>query len=260
MIKHWIFTGDTHGQVAKRLKYIKNKYPNFLPEETAVIILGDVGLNYYLNKKDEYEKERVDKTGYTLYCLRGNHEERPSLLNYPIVYDADVCGDVYVQPEHPNIKYLLDGGGVYYIGGFNCLTVPSAYSVDKFYRLQNDWKWFPFEQLCETEQTSLEAAVSGWHFDFVLSHTCPIDWEPNDLFLNIIDQSTVDKSMEIWLSELKKKITWTYWLFGHYHADRFERPNVLQMFEEAYELSEMLNIMDKPYYIDKAPGYYMGLV
>ena len=259
MIKHWIFTGDTHGQVAKRLKYIKNKYPNFIPEETAVIILGDVGLNYYLNKKDEYEKERVDKTGYTLYCLRGNHEERPSLLNYPIVYDADVCGDVYVQPEHPNIKYLLDGGGVYNFGGFNCLTVPSAYSVDKFYRLQNDWKWFPFEQLCETEQTSLEAAVSGRHFDFVLSHTCPIDWEPNDLFLGIIDQSTVDKSMEIWLSELKKKITWTYWLFGHYHADRLERKNVLQMFEEAYELSEMLDMMEDPIYFTKSPGYYMGV-
>ena len=221
--------------------------------------MGDVGLNYYLNKKDEYEKNRVDKTGYILYCLRGNHEERPSLLNYPVVYDEDVCGDVYVQPEHPNIKYLLDGGGVYNFGGFSCLTVPSAYSVDKFYRLQNDWKWFPFEQLCKTEQTSLEATASGRHYDFVLSHTCPIDWEPNDLFLGVIDQSTVDKSMEIWLNELKKKITWTYWLFGHYHADRLERKNVLQMFEEAYSLSEMLDMMEDPIYFTKAPGYYMGV-
>lgn len=249
-----------HGNVAYRLNYIKNKYPNFLPEETAVVALGDVGLNYYLNKKDKYEKNQVAERGYTLYCLRGNHEERPSLIGFPQMYDADVMGEVYYEEEYPSIRYFSDCGGVYYIGGFDCLIVPGAYSVDKFYRLQNDWKWFPFEQLSETEQTSLEAIASSRHFDFVLSHTCPIDWEPNDLFLNIIDQSAVDKSMEIWLSELRKKITWTYWLFGHYHADRLERPNVLQMFEEAYELSEMLDIMDKPYYIDKAPGYYMGLV
>lgn len=259
MIKHWIFTGDMHGNVAHRLDYIKNKYPDFLPEETAVVALGDVGLNYYLNKKDKYEKDRVAKRGYTLYCVRGNHEERPSLIGFPQMYDADVMGEVYYEEEYPSIRYFSDCGGVYYIGGFNCLIVPGAYSVDKFYRLQNDWKWFPFEQLCETEQTSLEATVSGWHFDFVLSHTCPIDWEPNDLFLGVIDQSTVDKSMEIWLSELKKKITWTYWLFGHYHADRLERKNVLQMFEEAYSLSEMLDMMEDPIYFTKSPGYYMGV-
>ena len=180
-------------------------------------------------------------------------------MNCPIIYDEDVCGDVYVQPEHPNIKYLLDGGGVYNFGGFNCLTVPSAYSVDKFYRLQNDWKWFPFEQLCESEQKDLETIAFDRHFDFVLSHTCPLDWEPNDLFLGMIDQSTVDKSMEIWLNKFKDMFTWDAWCFGHYHADRIERPNVLQVFEKFYNLNDIKNMLINPVYETKAPGYYMGV-
>ena len=51
MIKNWLITGDTHGKTAQRLAYIKETMPEYKPEETAVIILGDVGFNYYKNKK-----------------------------------------------------------------------------------------------------------------------------------------------------------------------------------------------------------------
>ena len=33
-------------------------------------------------------------------------------------------------------------------------------------------------------------------YDLVLSHTCPIIYEPTDLFLFVVDQSTVDKTTE----------------------------------------------------------------
>ena len=39
MIKNWLVTGDTHGRVMERLFHIENCY---VPEETAIIILGDV--------------------------------------------------------------------------------------------------------------------------------------------------------------------------------------------------------------------------
>lgn len=258
LIKNWLITGDTHGRVADRLKQAFNTYP-YPPEETAVIILGDAGLNYYLGKRDTYEKQRVAKTGYTIYCLRGNHEERPSLLGFPQMYDENVKGEVYYEEEFPTIRYFSDCGGEYNIGGFDCLTVPGAYSVDKFYRLQNNWKWFPFEQLSEVERKSLEGTTFGRHYDIVMSHTCPISWEPTDLFLSVIDQSTVDKSMEIWLDYLKDNITWSHWCFGHYHADRLERPMVLQMFEEIYTLDDMISMMYNSKYNPKSPGYFMGV-
>ena len=52
MIKNWLITGDTHGRVESRLASIKENMPEYNPEETAVIILGDVGFQYYKNKKD----------------------------------------------------------------------------------------------------------------------------------------------------------------------------------------------------------------
>ena len=263
MIKNWFITGDTHGKacIKARLNYLKEHCPDCDPYETALIILGDVGFNYYKNKTDWKTKHMAEEFGYTIYCLRGNHEERPSIMNYPLKWDADVLGEVYVEEEFPNIRYFKDEGEVYLIAGFLCLTVPGAYSVDKFYRLQNDWEWFPHEQLCESERQALQDKVCNRHFDIVLSHTCPFDWMPTDLFLSVIDQSTVDNSMEKWLMNLRDKITWGYWFFGHYHADRIERPRVLQMSKAVYPLNgETLDMIEMPeYWVNKSPNFYMGV-
>ena len=71
MIKHFLITGDCHGQVEDRLDYIKEVMPEYEPTETAVIILGDVGFQYYKNKKDWKLKHHAAQFGYTIYCLRG---------------------------------------------------------------------------------------------------------------------------------------------------------------------------------------------
>lgn len=34
-----------------------------------------------------------------------------------------------------------------------------------------------------------------WKIDVVLSHTCPLRYEPTEVFLSMIDQSSVDKSI-----------------------------------------------------------------
>ena len=60
-IKKWILTGDTHGDVATRLGNIKRNIDCGLEKETAIIILGDAGLNFYLNKTDIKKKKQIDK-------------------------------------------------------------------------------------------------------------------------------------------------------------------------------------------------------
>ena len=52
MIKHVLVTGDMHSRVKERLQYIKDMMPEYLPEETAVIVLGDFGANFFLSKHD----------------------------------------------------------------------------------------------------------------------------------------------------------------------------------------------------------------
>lgn len=240
MIKHWYFTGDIHADL-NRFYSIENslKRKGFDTNECGVIVLGDVGLNYFLDHRDRNLKKKFMKNcGYTIYCLKGNHEARPRQIEgMKKKYDTEVCGYVYYEEEYPNIKYFLDmTGSTYTINGYKFLTIGGAYSVDKFYRLQQGWNWFADEQLSKGEMSYIENKTVGNIFDFVLTHTCPLSWQPTDLFLNAVNQDLVDNSMEKWLEEIKDKISWKVWLFGHYHDDRLVRPGVEMLYNDLVEM------------------------
>ena len=240
--------------------------PEYKPEETAVIILGDVGLNYHKTKHDWKNKHKAASYGYTLYCLRGNHEDRASNMKMFIeTYDEFVNGYVIYEKEFPLIKYFSDEVAEYKIMDKSILCIPGAYSVDKWYRLQNDWMWFPDEQLTAEEMADAEEEFKYGEFDLVLSHTCPYDWMPTDLFLNCVDQSTVDKSMELWLNKFRHMFSWDVWCFGHYHADRIERPGVEMFYIEVENLETVIQRWDDYYdgkeldqWLPKSPNYWMG--
>jgi 3-oxoacid CoA-transferase subunit A len=228
MIKNWLITGDTHGYPSSRLKFIFGS-TELSPQNTAIIILGDSGFNYYESIEDSIEKERASAFGCRIYCVRGNHEKRPDDAGAKLVWDDDVDGAVFMEEDFPQIRYFLDGG-TYNINGYDTLVVGGAYSIDKDFRLQAGLKWFENEQLSMAERTMILQTVKNSHFNFVLTHTAPLSVEPSDLFINGIDQNKVDKTMENWLEELKNIITFDVWCFGHYHADRIEAPKFEQFF------------------------------
>ena len=276
MIKNWFVTGDTHGQILPRLSHINaDKYT---ASQTALIILGDAGINFYLNKTDMNLKRNIQNTGFTVYCVRGNHEERPENLGYiEHWYDKNVKGYVMYEPDYPNIKYFEDGNA-YEICGKSVLVIGGAYSVDKWYRLNragvtsklnkdylNPRKtgWFPDEQLLNWEMTTIEKEHFGKHYDVVLTHTCPISWEPTDLFLPGLDQSSVDKTMELWLDEVKQKVDWNIWLFGHYHGDQLVRPGVEMYYKDIENWETIIKRWESPdqleWWLVKSPNYYMEI-
>ena len=273
-IKKYFLTGDTHSKVAERLAHIPDD-PTTPPEEIAIIILGDAGFNFWLNTTDIKAKREANKYGYKIYCVRGNHEERPENIDsMETVFDENVCGPVFMENEFPNIRYFKDGG-IYDINGHKTLVIGGAYSVDKWYRLaraglleseNNPAKsgWFSDEMLTPSEMDAIGAVAAGQRFDLILSHTCPILWEPTDLFLDFIDQSTVDKTMEIWMDELRHKMAdWGVWCFGHFHADRIEAPRVQQFYYNIEDLETVWNrwfneaTIDQEYWLEKSPNYYM---
>jgi 3-oxoacid CoA-transferase subunit A len=270
-MKNWILTGDTHGRVTARLDNIRRNMSDYKPEETAVIILGDAGINYYLNKSDKKNKHQICDRGYTVYCVRGNHEERPeNVEGMKLVYDEDVHGWVYQEAAFPLIKYFVDGGE-YNINGHSCLVIGGAYSVDKYWRLasaQGSFSgWFEDEQLTDEEKESIARKVAGKDYDFVFTHTCPYSWEPTDLFIGCVDQTTVDQSTEIWLEEISRSIKWRTWCFGHFHDDRIERPCVEQFY---YQYVDMETIWNRWYgectfqlekdMLNKSPSMYYFMV
>ena len=263
--------GDLHGNQ----NAVRNFYRNYIQntpkeqEENWMICLGDFGANYYGDYRDRNFKRDICHYPFKYFVIRGNHEERASLCAVKQdgwITDTMFDGKVMYEAKFPNIIYAADEGGIYNIFGRKVLVIPGAYSVDKHYRLMMGWSWFPEEQLAPHEMLNLELEAEGQYFDFVFSHTCPISWEPTDLFLNSIDQSKVDKTMELWMEKLKGKIDFGVWCFAHYHADRLERPCVEMFYEEVENLEDvearwnryiLTNELD--WWLPKAANFYMGV-
>lgn len=72
-------TGDTHRDF-KRIVLFCYKYNT--NKNDILIILGDAGINYY-GKLDNELKEQLNSLPITLFCIHGNHENRPeNILTY----------------------------------------------------------------------------------------------------------------------------------------------------------------------------------
>lgn len=220
-------TGDTHREFS-RLNYIKN-----IKENDMLIVLGDTGINYCLDNEDISYKEYLKKFKIKIFCVRGNHEERPENIDsYKEVNMFD--GKVYIEKNYPNLIFAKDGE-IYNIDGKSFLVIGGAYSIDKNYRLLYGYKWFKDEQLTEIEMKNILEKIKGKHFDIVLTHTCPYKYEPTETFLNDIDQTKVDKTMEYFLDKVEESISYNKWYCGHYHIEK--KIDKLQfMFGKIYEI------------------------
>jgi len=204
-------TGDTHRDFSRF-------YGKKFKKDDMVIILGDAGINYYLNEEDKKLKNTLSELGIKFFCVQGNHEERPE--NIDTYKEIDMFeGKVFIESEYPNIIFAKNGE-IYNLDGKSILVVGGAYSVDKDYRLMYGYHWFKDEQLSEKEKNDILKKYSGKNIDIVLSHTCPLKYEPREVFISGINQSKVDKSMEEFLDKLEESITYKKWYCGHYHTEK----------------------------------------
>ena len=209
-------TGDIHGEV-KRIKAFSEYYE--LNEDDIVIILGDVGVNYYLDSRDRKNKKILSQLKPTIFCIHGNHEQRPYLIEGYLKKDWN-GGEVWYQEEYQNLLFAEDGC-VFELGGHKALVIGGAYSVDKYYRLERGYGWWDSEQPNDEIKKKVEDAIrDNPDIDIVLSHTCPFKYEPREMFLSMIDQSTVDSSTEEWLDKIEETLGYKRWYCGHWHTDK----------------------------------------
>ncbi len=227
----FFLTGDTHG-VFNRIEVFCRE--NNTTKDDILCILGDAGINYYLNKRDYMLKQILQNLPITLFCIHGNHEERP--FNIPTYKEKEWNnGMVYYEEEFPNLLFAKDGE-IYTINGKKCLVIGGAYSVDKGYRLLKGWSWFKDEQPSKEIVKYVEEQIAKQkEFDIVLSHTCPIDTEPKHMFLPFIDQSKVDKTTELILQRVADLITFDAWYFGHFHG-HWDNGKYHMLFEDYVEV------------------------
>lgn len=210
-------TGDTHRDFSHIKRFCKERGTN--KHDDVMIVLGDACINYFGDHRDDEFKQSLGKIPVTFFCVHGNHEMRP----WHIEDMVQTCwhGDMaYYQPKYPNIIYAKDAS-VYTYSGHRCLVIGGAYSVDKYFRLKNGYRWFSDEQPTdEIKQQVYESVAKHPDIDIVLTHTCPYKYIPREMFLSGIDQSTVDDSTEHFLDTVEDKVNYQKWYCGHWHTEK----------------------------------------
>lgn len=231
-------TGDCHGNFYDIKMFCKKHKTK---RSDIIIILGDAGINYYGDERDVRLKKMLKDTTITFFCIHGNHEIRPQNIPTYITKQWHE-GTVFFEEKYPNILFAKDGE-IFDFGGQKCIVIGGAYSVDKYYRLEHGYGWWPDEQPSEQIKHDFcnNLINAGNKVDVVLSHTCPLRYEPVESFLPFVDQSAVDKSTEKWLDSLIGRFSFKRWYCGHYHTNKivdkmvFIYKNVKEFKEQQYE-------------------------
>ncbi len=229
-----VLTGDTHGDFERIFEFCEEyeTTTNYI-----MIILGDAGINYHLDDRDVQLKDELAQLPMTLFCIHGNHEERPFMIS---TYEEEEWhgGIVYVESEFLNIIFAKDGE-IYDLDGKRAIVIGGAYSIDKYSRISNNSPWFETEQPDEEiiKYVEQQLARCRWEVDYVFTHTAPLKYEPTDLFLDNIDKRLIDKTTEKWLDSIEYRLSYLRWYCGHYHIDR-DMGKIMLLFQEIVDLDD----------------------
>lgn len=192
-------------------------------------MLGDAGLNYYLDERDMKQKERLqrkinelkeEKIFVQILFVRGNHEARPSKLDTykeKLFYDGSAC----VEEKYPDLIFLKDGER-YTIEGKRFLVIGGGYSKDFFERVLRGYGYWYDEELSDGEfQEIADTIAEKQEKLYILSHMLPIKWSPDGAKGEDCETETRARRTEIWLQILADiiGINMIRWLAGHYHRD-----------------------------------------
>lgn len=128
-------TGDIHGEV-RRITEMIEKYE--ITPSDIIVILGDVGMNYYGNKKgDRHRKKKLNNHGIPILCIHGNHEMRPESL---ITYREDQWhgGTVYAANFDTIYRLLCDDTHQSpYVLGQHIKNAENGILIDAGFQLEN---------------------------------------------------------------------------------------------------------------------------
>ena len=210
------YCADPHGNMNLVKRFIEKSE---CKGEEYLAILGDSGINYYDDNRDQKLKielqSLIDKIHKDIFLLfiRGNHEIRPEDLSKYEENDM-FGGKVYIEKEFPNLIFLKDGE-IYTIEGKKYLVLGGGYSRDCFSRILNDIGYWCNEELSLEEMYSIVEILNKRIKDdvIVLSHMLPESVSP----LSGREGGNTQIFLQKILDNYKKNIV--AWHAGHYHKD-----------------------------------------
>ena len=227
-----IVTGDIHGNPFQRLNVENFPEGKTYTKEDYVIILGDFGLVWDDSAMEYSCLDWLENKPWTTLFIDGNHENYDLLNKFPI----EEWGGGRVQKIRSSVIHLLRGE-VYDIGGYKFLAMGGARSHDiqdgvleagdprikiwkkddfKLFRI-NHISWWEEEIPNEEERKNAlkNLAENDYKVDYILTHEAP----SSDVVLMdhlLYHPDEYSKWLEM---EIRQKVKYKKWFFGHYHLN-----------------------------------------
>ena len=227
-----IVTGDIHGNPFQRLNLENFPEGKTFTKEDYVIILGDFGLVWDNSAMEHSCLDWLENKPWTTLFIDGNHENYDLLNKFPI----EEWGGGRVQKIRSSVIHLLRGE-VYDIGGYKFLAMGGARSHDiqdgilevgdprikiwkkdnfKLFRI-NHISWWEEEIPNEEERKNAlkNLAENDYKVDYILTHEAP----SSDVILMdhlLYHPDEYSKWLEM---EIRQKVKYKKWFFGHYHLN-----------------------------------------
>lgn len=241
-------TGDIHGQPAGR--FCKIDFPEgcSLTKNDYIIILGDFGLIWDKteSKAEKHWLDWLDSKPWTTLFIDGNHENYDRLNDFKTYPYEEWCGGL-VQRIRPSVMHLCRGE-IFNIDGYKFLAMGGANSHDIQHGIIDPADYATRDEMKDACR-ALEAKHGGWQFtmyrvkgeswweqevpnaaerdncisnlslvnnkvDFILSHEAPSS------VVALFNRGYKPTEYALWLeTELRQKVDYKKWYFGHYHID-----------------------------------------
>ncbi len=205
-------TGDTHIPVdiskVNTRKFSQQK--NFSAED-YVIICGDFGGIWDNGHEEQYWLKWFTNKKFTTLFIDGNHENHQMLNeNFPIVQFHE--GKAHKINE--KIFHLMRGQ-VFIINGKKIFTMGGASSHDMECRKEGK-NWWPQEMPSQQEYKNAtnNLELHGWKVDYIITHCAP------DSIQHQVKNGYEENELTHFLENIKDKLSFERWYFGHYHVDK----------------------------------------
>ena len=208
-------TGDTHCyRDWKKLNTTNFPEQKKLTKDDYVIITGDFGGVWALDKTDKYIIKTYENRNFTTLFVDGNHENHDALDQYPV----EEWNGGKIHRISDTVIHLMRGQ-VFNIDGKTFFTMGGAQSTDKEYRKEGISWWsreLPSDEEYAEAIKNLEA--HDFKVTYIISHCAPEDYAYDNSIMDIA--RNLNKLTGFFSSLITEyNIDFEGWYFGHYHQD-----------------------------------------
>ncbi len=243
-------TGDTHGDVRR---FNRESFPEQkeMTKDDYVIVLGDFGMVWDWEGESRTEKYWLDwleKKSFTTLFIDGNHENHDRLNDMPV----EEWHGGKIHRIRPSIIHLMRGQvfeiedlKIFTFGGASSHDIsdgilePGDSRIPKWYRdpyklfRVNKQSWWERELPTQKEMnegiSNLDSV--GWKVDFIMTHcaatSTTIQLRGGQYELDILTK---------YLEEIKGKLNYKKWFFGHHHMDKQINAEEICLFEQIVQI------------------------